>query len=167
MRRKKRRSATLMTAWTSLCAGRPFRRRTMSLRRRTLTSDGIARSSSQTRAPYTNATAGLRATGIHRLDNFARVEACELNSEFNEEVSWLQKVRASRTGARCRAERARVRGLSEDGRRVGSPAPLPHVRPRRLLRQLEEQARDEALPLVGPPHNPLLRARRGLGLVLR
>src|SRR5215204_3089903 len=42
MRRKKRRSATLMTAWTSLCANEPPRRSTMSPSRRTLEPSGIA-----------------------------------------------------------------------------------------------------------------------------
>src|SRR5919198_3174166 len=76
-------------------------------------------------------------------------------------------VHAPRPGAGGDAERRRVRGVSEDGRRVGAPAPVPQLRARRLLRQLEEQARDEALPLFGPSHRPVLRAGRGLELVLR
>src|SRR3954466_11251563 len=49
---------------------------------------------------------------------------------------------------------------------MGPSAALHVVRPRRLLRRFAEQARDEALPQVAAPHHPIVRARRGLGLLL-
>ena len=44
------------------------------------------------------------------------------------------------------AYKARLRGVREVGRHLGSPAPVPHLRARRLLRFLEEQTRDKTLP---------------------
>ena len=41
-------------------------------------------------------------------------------------------------------ERARLRGMSQDRRRLGSSPALPHVRTCRVLRQFPEQARDQA-----------------------
>src|SRR3954468_12493761 len=49
---------------------------------------------------------------------------------------------------------------------MGPSAALHVVRSRRLLRRFAEQARDEALPQVAAPHHPLVRARRGLDLLL-
>ena len=40
----------------------------------------------------------------------------------------------------------RLRGMPEDGRYLGPPAAVPHLRPRGLLRFVEEQARHQALP---------------------
>src|SRR5881275_671723 len=56
--------------------------------------------------------------------------------------------------------------MLEDGGLLGTPAPVPHLRPYRLLRRLEEQARDEALPLNQSPDHHFARARRRLELVL-
>src|SRR3954468_13358031 len=56
--------------------------------------------------------------------------------------------------------------MPEDWRQLGAPASLPYVRPCRLLRRLEEQARDEALPLNQAPDHHFARARRRLELVL-
>ena len=41
--------------------------------------------------------------------------------------------------------------MPEDGRPVGAAAHVPEVRPRRLLRQLEEPARHRALQATGHP----------------
>src|SRR3954452_5400946 len=49
---------------------------------------------------------------------------------------------------------------------MGRSAALHVMRSRRLLRRFAEQARDEALPQVAAPHHPIVRARRGLGLLL-
>src|SRR5205823_14953857 len=49
---------------------------------------------------------------------------------------------------------------------MGAPAFVPHMRPRRMLRQLTESSRDQALPAHYPPHHPVIRARRRLALVL-
>ena len=51
----------------------------------------------------------------------------------------------------------------QTGRYLGPPAPLPDLRPRRLLRQLEEQARDQALPCHPAPDHPVVRARARTG----
>ena len=48
-----------------------------------------------------------------------------------------------------------LRGMSADRQRMGAPSSLSHLRPRRLLRQLAEQARDEALPRQ---HHPVVRS---------
>src|SRR5688572_2551799 len=57
--------------------------------------------------------------------------------------------------------------MPEDRRRLGPPPALSHLRPRRLLRLVEEQARDEALSRDETPDRQVVRARRGLALVLR
>src|SRR5690242_5519136 len=78
------------------------------------------------------------------------------------------ELHASRSGSRRpAAHTGRLRGMLEDARPLGASAALPHVWPRRLLRQLAGQARDEAQSLDGPPDHQELRAGRGLGLVLR
>src|SRR3954470_17151069 len=51
-------------------------------------------------------------------------------------------------------------------RHLGASAAVPHLWQRRLLRRLEEQARDEALPFHQPSDRHIDRARRGLELVL-
>ena len=53
------------------------------------------------------------------------------------------------------------------GDAVAAPAHLPGVRPRRLLRQLAEPARERARRASGAPDHPLARAGRGLVVVLR
>src|SRR5262245_23918206 len=76
-------------------------------------------------------------------------------------------VRTSRTNPRRTTSNTEwLRGMSEVGRALGASATLSDVRTRRLLRQLAEQARDEAFPCDPAPHHQELRARRGLGLVL-
>src|SRR5687768_4162604 len=57
--------------------------------------------------------------------------------------------------------------MPRDRHALGAPPTLPHVRSRRLLRQFAGEARDEALQPDAAPAHPELRARRGLGLVLR
>src|SRR6266487_1386229 len=60
----------------------------------------------------------------------------------------------------------RLHGVPENRRPLGPPARMPVMRARGLLRLLAEPARDRALPRDHPPDRPLLRARRGLALVL-
>ena len=48
-------------------------------------------------------------------------------------------------------------------RPLGAPAALPRLRPRRLLRQLAEPARDKALPRDLAPARPVARARERTG----
>src|SRR5207237_404166 len=74
---------------------------------------------------------------------------------------------APRSGEDRPAENEGLRGVPEDGRHVAASAPVPRLRPRRLLRRLEEQARDQALPLDEAPDHHVARAGRGLELVLR
>src|SRR4051812_15831723 len=57
--------------------------------------------------------------------------------------------------------------MPEDRQRVGAPAAVPRVRPRRLLRPVAVPPRACALPRDGAPHHRRLRSARGLGLVLR
>ena len=64
------------------------------------------------------------------------------------------------------SERARLRRLPAHRRRLGAPAHLHDVRPRRLLRHLAQQARDEALSRRPRIRSSVARARRALGLVL-
>src|SRR5579863_10324574 len=59
---------------------------------------------------------------------------------------------------RSAAHAAGLRGVPEDGRHLGPPAPVTRVRARRLLRQLQEQARHQALPRHQPPHHPVVPA---------
>ena len=53
------------------------------------------------------------------------------------------------------------------GRPLGASAAVPDLRARRLLRLVEEQARARPLPRDEAPDRPVLRAGRGLALVLR
>ena len=62
-------------------------------------------------------------------------------------------------------QRAGMRGMPEDRRSVGTLAPVQNLRPRRMLRLVEEQARDQALST--PPDTPLYsrsrKAKTGCG----
>lgn len=61
----------------------------------------------------------------------------------------------------------RLRGLSRRRpARLGPPSRLPNLWPHRLLRQFTRASRDEALPRHCASSRTLLRARRGLVLVL-
>ena len=75
-------------------------------------------------------------------------------------------VRACRRHARGRAQRSRLRGVPARRHRLGAPAAVHGVRPRRLLR-LEPQPPWPA-PLGGhrPRDHPLRRARRAVGPLL-
>ena len=64
-------------------------------------------------------------------------------------------------------QRSRLQGVPRDGSALAPPAPLPRVRARRLLRLVAEHARDEALPRHRASPRPLVRARRGVVVVLR
>src|SRR5260370_32077274 len=74
---------------------------------------------------------------------------------------------ASGSDPRKHHGQARMRGMLEDRRFVGTPAPVHGVWARGLLRLLEKQARDETLSPDPAPADPVDRARRKLGLVLR
>src|SRR6266568_8868342 len=56
--------------------------------------------------------------------------------------------------------------MSRHRRQLGPPSALSRVRPRRMLRRLAEQARDEALPRDVAPGDPFVRARRALAVLL-
>src|ERR1700733_4817573 len=64
-------------------------------------------------------------------------------------------------------KRQRLRRMFEDGRLMGPPAHVPHLRPRRMLRFLQEQTRYEALSSDEAPHHAIRGTRRRLALVLR
>src|SRR5690349_17981984 len=64
-------------------------------------------------------------------------------------------------------EDQRLRGVPQERHAVGAPPALPDLRTRRLLRQLPGQACHQARSPVRAPGHSVLRAGRGLGLVLR
>src|SRR4051794_36213995 len=64
------------------------------------------------------------------------------------------------------ADAAGLRGVPSDRLAVGPSAPLPDLRARRLLRLLAEPPRASPRPHGRAPDRPVLRARRGLALVL-
>src|SRR5712691_2364246 len=74
---------------------------------------------------------------------------------------------ASGPDPRRDAEHGGVRGVLADRGFLGSPAVVPDLRPRRLLRSVKEPACHEALSRDRAPPDPVGRARRGLDLVLR
>ena len=61
----------------------------------------------------------------------------------------------------------RLRGVPEERHAVGSPAAVPGLRPRGLLRQLARPPRHPPLQDRRAPGHRVLRARRAVGLVLR
>lgn len=60
-----------------------------------------------------------------------------------------------------------MRRLPEDGRSMGSPAHVSYLRTYRMLRLVEEQARNQAFPIDAAPAHTLYRAGRTLDMVLR
>src|SRR5882724_10002989 len=57
--------------------------------------------------------------------------------------------------------------MPEDRLAVAALTPVPHLRSRRLLRRLAEQAREEAFSRDRPSHHRRLRSPRRMGMVLR
>jgi hypothetical protein len=64
-------------------------------------------------------------------------------------------------------KRPGLRGLPEDRLSLGAPASMSYMRPRWLLRLVSEPARQKTLLSNGAPDRAIIRARRGLALVLR
>ena len=61
-------------------------------------------------------------------------------------------------------QRRRLRGVPPDGRQLGAPARVPDLRPRGMLRLVQEQARDRALPPYRAPlANPSSPEKTGGG----
>src|SRR4051794_31153732 len=60
-----------------------------------------------------------------------------------------------------------VRRVPASGHALGTPAAVPHLRACRLLRLVADEARAAARPYDRTSHRPVVRARRGLALVLR
>jgi len=56
----------------------------------------------------------------------------------------------------------RLRGVPEDRIHLGSPARMPRMRPRRLLRFVPPQARDQTLPRDAASDHDVRAARRKL-----
>jgi hypothetical protein len=60
-----------------------------------------------------------------------------------------------------------LRGVPGDRQPLGPPPALPQLRACRLLRLLARPPRQRAFPPHRPPRDPLIRARRGMAVVLR
>jgi len=84
-----------------------------------------------------------------------------------EDLGRARDLYASESHRRRCAERQRLRGVPADGNALGPSAAMYRVRSHRLLRQLPRPPRDRALPFRGAPDHPVVRARRGLVLLLR
>ena len=69
-------------------------------------------------------------------------------------------------GRRCHPEQRRLRGLPPHRQPVAAPAHVHVLRPRRLLRQLAQPARHRPLPSQRSSDHSVLRARRGLVVLL-
>src|SRR5690242_18316577 len=93
-----------------------------------------------------------------------RCYTLEMDEGGNDESR--ERMHAYQSDSRGAAAHARLRGMPEDGRQLGAPAPMPHLRPRGLLRFIEKQARHQAFSLVQAPDYQIVRAGRRLGLVL-
>src|SRR5262245_58626516 len=76
-------------------------------------------------------------------------------------------MRTSGPDSRRDAQRERLRGMFALRRALPASAPVSDVRSRRLLRLFAEHARDETLPRDETSADPVLRARRRVGMVLR
>src|ERR1700730_5915050 len=100
-------------------------------------------------------------------------------NEQTTELDWLgdRRRRVGRSGSgavpapgrdpRRRTQHdTRLRGLPAGGDRLGPPPGVPDLRARGLLRQLAAPARPCPLAEGRPSRCPLVRAGRGLGLVL-
>ena len=74
---------------------------------------------------------------------------------------------ATRRASLAAAHARGLRGVPARRHPLGAPAAVPDLRARRLLRLLDRQARDRALPRDRAPGDAQHRARRGLALVLR
>src|SRR5260370_16157344 len=68
-----------------------------------------------------------------------------------------EKMLAPVTDSRSSTKRPGLQGMPGDGGDLGSPAPLPFMRARRLLRRLQEQACYGALPKSSASDHPVLR----------
>src|SRR3989475_8801773 len=76
-------------------------------------------------------------------------------------------LHASRSDSKPPAEEQGLRGVSQDGGHLGAPAALRELRARRLLRLVQEQARDETCARNRTSGRQVSRARRELDVLLR
>src|SRR5580698_11598607 len=65
-----------------------------------------------------------------------------------------------------KAAHQRLRGVPQNGRDLAAPAHVPGMRPRRLLRLIEESPRPCAFPRHAAPAHSVRRKGRRLALVL-
>ena len=77
-----------------------------------------------------------------------------------------RKLHPPRPDQRCDARQRRLRGLPSHRRSMGPPADVHDVRACGLLQQLPEPSRDRPLPRHRPSDRPVLRAGRGLVVLL-
>src|SRR6266478_4641100 len=78
----------------------------------------------------------------------------------------VRRMRPCRRYSRRNAERARLRGVSEDRIGMAAFAAMPDLRPCRLLRRIAKPPCHEAFSRHAPPDHRRLRPARRLGLVL-
>src|SRR6266849_81007 len=89
------------------------------------------------------------------------------SSSMNGEGRDACRMRSFEVCKNGRAQHRRLRGMPRCRRHLGPSSPVPGVRARRLLRQLEEQARHQAFKEDRASDHHLARAGGGLELVLR
>src|SRR6185503_17348602 len=95
--------------------------------------------------PYRKRSAALERSAVQVADRW-REYASQRRSAIEGEVH-VQVMHSSEIRAYLQAQYGRLRGVPGDGGYVGAPAPVPHMRSRRVLRRFEEYPRDQALSL--------------------
>src|SRR5258707_5205480 len=78
-----------------------------------------------------------------------------------------ERLHAFESHSQSNATHRGLRRVPENGRFRGASSFVHGVRPRRMLRLLQKQARHQALPPRQASHHAFARTRRKLGLVLR
>jgi monovalent cation/hydrogen antiporter len=101
------------------------------------------------------------------LDSIERDRRPE-SSMLEELIPATVELRAPSTGAGpTSTHRRRLPGMPRPGVGMGAPAPVPRLRPHRLLRFVARPPCRRPLPPDRPPGDAVGRARRGVALVLR
>src|SRR5450755_2946172 len=101
--------------------------------------------------------------------NTTATSGCNLSPDIPYLLFAFLKLRPKRTNfaylyssgpdSRRKAQNQRLRRMFEDRRHLGASAPVQNMRPRGLLRYIEEQARDQAFPRHRPRDYPVVGTR--------